>query len=61
MDGAVLADALLDPTAAEISSQAANASDLTSHQNALMEQSTRDIRWYRKNRIEAPPSATPQP
>lgn len=61
MDGTVLADALTDPTATEVAAEGANAVAHTAHQNALMEQSTRDIRWYQKKRIEPPPMARPQP
>lgn len=61
MDGAVLADALIDPTAAEVGTQSANTSQLTGYQEALMEQSTRDIRWYQKKRIEPPAAARPHP
>jgi arylsulfatase A-like enzyme len=61
MDGAILADALTDPTAAEVSAQTANTAQLTAYQDALMEQSTRDIRWFQKERIEPPPAAKPHP
>lgn len=61
MDGSVLADALLEPTAAEANGQSANASQLRAYQDALMEQSTRDIRWFQKKRIEPPPAARPHP
>jgi arylsulfatase A-like enzyme len=58
MDGAVLADALVDPTAAEVSQQVAGRSQMTAYQHALMEQSARDIRWYKRRHIE-PPAAAP--
>lgn len=61
MDGTVLADALLDPSAAEVTAQGANAPAMTAYQNALIEQSARDIRWYQKKRIEVPPTAGPRP
>lgn len=60
MDGAVLADALVDPTATEVSRQA-GATHMSAYQDALMEQSTRDIRWYEKKGIKPPPSAMVQP
>ncbi len=61
MDGAVLADALVDPAATEVSMQSGVAPQLTAYQDALMEQSTRDIRWYEKKRIEPPAPAKPHP
>jgi arylsulfatase A-like enzyme len=57
MDGAVLADALVEPTAAEVSGQA-DAKQLSAYQDALMEQSARDIRWYARKGMK-PPAAAP--
>jgi hypothetical protein len=60
MDGAVLADALLDAMAAEVAQQAGGA-HLSAHQDALIEQSVRDIRWYQRKRMEPPPSGPVRP
>jgi hypothetical protein len=61
MDGAILADALLDPTAAEVAAQSADAGALAAYQDALKEQTARDIRWYGRKHIEVPPAARPHP
>jgi hypothetical protein len=61
MDGIVLADAVSDPSADEVSTQASVQNDLFSHVTALQAQSVRNIAEDRKARLAPPPSRPLQP
>ncbi|GAC1400264.1 MAG: hypothetical protein NVSMB52_13870 [Chloroflexota bacterium] len=61
MDGVVLGDALLSPTATDMTVQSDMAPSLTAYQDALMEQSTANIAEDKKDRVLPPPSAPLRP
>ena len=61
MDGAVLADALLSPSAADATAQSARMATLTAYQDALIEQSAGNVAEDTRDRVVPPPSTPARP
>jgi len=61
MDGIVLADALVSPTAAEVGGQASLSGPLTAYQDALIEQSLSNIAEDEATGVVPRPVPVPQP
>jgi len=61
MDGAVLADALLSPSAADATAQSALMTTLTAYQDALIEQSASNVSEDTRDRVVPPPSTPARP